>query len=196
MTSIEEAYLPLNIDMKSNKLTYLKELYNNIDLNVDIEFEDFDPIILKQQCEIYRKKMESYIHTFQKEQKQIEENSEKIELLNSCKDQLINKCSTENIDESLNQMNIVITDLRSKQKALCESHQYTTACVSRLFRTSTHYSDNDPRRLCPICINNEVDTAVVPCGHTVCSNCILKCDLSHCFICRNGIEKTIKLYYI
>lgn len=62
------------------------------------------------------------------------------------------------------------------------------------------------QNLCTICLEKEVDTCVVPCGHTFCEACIVhSMDKGHvsltqtpvkgdCPTCRFSIEKTIKFY--
>lgn len=51
---------------------------------------------------------------------------------------------------------------------------------------------NEPQ--CSICLTEPVITAIVPCGHTFCGNCIKKQNTS-CYICRGTIRERIKLYF-
>jgi hypothetical protein len=46
--------------------------------------------------------------------------------------------------------------------------------------------------ICPICIENKINTCCIPCGHTYCNNCIK--NTNKCFICRKSIDKYIKIY--
>lgn len=46
---------------------------------------------------------------------------------------------------------------------------------------------------CGICIENDINLAFIPCGHTICSGC--STDVSRCHICRARIENKIKLYF-
>ena len=51
---------------------------------------------------------------------------------------------------------------------------------------------------CPICMTNEVDTFFVPCGHTVCKDCVSGryCNSNKfCHMCRVSIREIRKLYY-
>lgn len=61
------------------------------------------------------------------------------------------------------------------------------------------------QNMCTICLEKEINTCVVPCGHTFCEGCILRSmdtyvSLSvaplkgNCPTCRFSIEKTIKIY--
>lgn len=46
--------------------------------------------------------------------------------------------------------------------------------------------------VCPICMNNEVDTYLEPCGHTLCTGC----NRDHfCHMCRTQVRSSRKLYY-
>ena len=45
---------------------------------------------------------------------------------------------------------------------------------------------------CPICYHNEVDVFCDPCGHTYCHRCV---KTTYCYICRQKINKTHKLFF-
>jgi hypothetical protein len=47
---------------------------------------------------------------------------------------------------------------------------------------------------CSICLLEPVSSAIVPCGHTFCTNCAKKQNTT-CFICRGKIRERIKLYF-
>ena len=49
------------------------------------------------------------------------------------------------------------------------------------------------RITCQICLVNESDTALSPCGHIVCSNCASK--ITKCPTCRQNITNKMPLYY-
>eukprot|EP01083_Nonionella_stella_P021583 59821_1 len=44
---------------------------------------------------------------------------------------------------------------------------------------------------CRVCMTNEKDTVLIPCGHFLCSQCVAK--VNECPMCRANIEKTVKL---
>jgi hypothetical protein len=54
-----------------------------------------------------------------------------------------------------------------------------------------------PARLCPICLTAEPDTALVPCGHTVCSGCEpqMRISTDSCPVCRAYVAQTVKLFF-
>uniref|UniRef100_A0A6C0FB04 RING-type domain-containing protein n=1 Tax=viral metagenome TaxID=1070528 RepID=A0A6C0FB04_9ZZZZ len=88
------------------------------------------------------------------------------------------------IEKQHNKLKELHTDLLKVKKDLHILHRY-----------SPHYSENDPRHLCPICITNEVSIAMIPCGHTICESCCNKLVHDKCFICRNQIQHSIKLFF-
>jgi hypothetical protein len=47
---------------------------------------------------------------------------------------------------------------------------------------------------CPICLGEAVGTAIVPCGHTFCTNCARRMSLE-CGVCRGKIRERLKLYF-
>jgi hypothetical protein len=47
--------------------------------------------------------------------------------------------------------------------------------------------------LCSICIQDSITHAIIPCGHTFCTSCARKINLT-CYICRGTIREKIKLY--
>ena len=58
---------------------------------------------------------------------------------------------------------------------------------------------NDNKKLCPICFENEIDTCLNPCGHTLCNNCVISnrnwSITNKCYSCRTRITDYIKIYF-
>lgn len=48
--------------------------------------------------------------------------------------------------------------------------------------------------VCSICLTESVSFAVVPCGHTFCTNCSRKMNMN-CYLCRGVIREKLKLYF-
>lgn len=197
MTSIDEAYLPLNhntlFENKSEDL-YLKEIYTAADLPLEtLNIEDFDPSILISESLKYKHQMMTYAEKVKTEQKELLENEKKLNNLQNAKYKIEN---IEDNNKVLSELYSLISEITKKQDEKRKTHIRTLQEYKYLFKIGTHYIQNDPKHLCPICVSEEVDSAIVPCGHTLCSKCSLKCDLTLCYVCRNSIEKVIKLYYI
>ena len=57
--------------------------------------------------------------------------------------------------------------------------------------------DDKQKKMCPVCFDNEVNTALVPCGHTYCKGCS-EADRSRyakCPQCRAQINARIKIFF-
>ena len=55
----------------------------------------------------------------------------------------------------------------------------------------------DNNLLCSICMENQVNTAIIPCGHTFCSKCLSENSVNNfnkCSLCRNNILHFFKIY--
>jgi hypothetical protein len=55
-------------------------------------------------------------------------------------------------------------------------------------------SSPDKEPICGICLDETVLYALVPCGHTLCDNCVRR-QVGHCFICRQPVRERIKIYF-
>jgi hypothetical protein len=85
------------------------------------------------------------------------------------------------------------TQIEDSYKELVEAYKKWNICrqiidVNNNFKNET----NDPQ--CAICLTDVVTTAIVPCGHTFCGNCVKKQNTT-CYICRGTIRERIKLYF-
>lgn len=66
----------------------------------------------------------------------------------------------------------------------------------------TNTTEINNKKLCPICLNNEVDMCAYPCGHTCCNNCVIShrttsyINSKKCIYCRNNIDTYIKMYFL
>lgn len=78
-------------------------------------------------------------------------------------------------------------------KELVEAYKKWNICRQIIslhsnFKSETH----DPQ--CAICLNDTITTAIVPCGHTFCNNCVKKQNTT-CYICRGTIRERVRLYF-
>ena len=46
---------------------------------------------------------------------------------------------------------------------------------------------------CPLCFTNDLDTVCIPCGHSACRSCLIRCN-SKCGVCRHKIKGLQKLF--
>jgi hypothetical protein len=85
------------------------------------------------------------------------------------------------------------TNIEDNYKELVEAYKKWNICrqiisLHNNFRNETH----DPQ--CAICLTDPITTAIVPCGHTFCSNCVKKQNTT-CYICRGNIRERVKLFF-
>jgi hypothetical protein len=68
--------------------------------------------------------------------------------------------------------------------------KYITAGIGEMVN-----KDELNKKFCPVCFDREVNIALVPCGHTYCSQCY-ECDKNtKCPQCRSYISSKVKLYF-
>jgi hypothetical protein len=53
--------------------------------------------------------------------------------------------------------------------------------------------DDDVVNPCPVCFVREVNTAVLPCGHTFCNDCAMKI-IGTCFVCSAALHSKCRIY--
>lgn len=63
--------------------------------------------------------------------------------------------------------------------------------IVKLIRLS-ELTEKEP--LCSICFDDSVSYTITPCGHTFCSNCVLRQGTS-CALCRATIREKVKIYF-
>lgn len=65
--------------------------------------------------------------------------------------------------------------------------------ILKTLATSYNILKNAPiHHTCPICITNEIDVFLEPCGHTLCHNCNKS---TFCHICRTKIKSARRLFF-
>ena len=57
--------------------------------------------------------------------------------------------------------------------------------------------ENKQKKICSVCFDKEVDTALVPCGHTYCNECagVDRSRYARCPHCRTQINNKIKIFF-
>lgn len=86
----------------------------------------------------------------------------------------------------------IISDLESSLGLLVCKKDKLEATLKAL-GTSYNIIKNAPmHHTCPICITNEVDIYLDPCGHTLCRQCNRG---THCHMCRTKVRSVRSMYY-
>ncbi len=85
------------------------------------------------------------------------------------------------------------TNIEDTYKELIEAYKKWNICRQIISLQNNFKNDiHDPQ--CAICLTDPVSSAIVPCGHTFCNNCVKKQNTT-CYICRGTIRERIKLYF-
>ena len=75
---------------------------------------------------------------------------------------------------------------------LVELYKKWNICRQIISSVNIKNTNNEPQ--CSICLTESISYAIVPCGHTFCSNCSKKQN-TNCYICRGIIRERIKLFF-
>ena len=75
---------------------------------------------------------------------------------------------------------------------LVELYKKWNICRQIISCVNIKNTNNEPQ--CSICLIESISYAIVPCGHTFCSNCSKKQN-TNCYICRGIIRERIKLFF-
>lgn len=84
---------------------------------------------------------------------------------------------------------------------LRKEHEISKRCFINLVNLGRKINNVHQNQLCVVCLNNNIDTVLLPCGHTGCSTCVEKISSSNsnrrknCFICRSTVSKTQKIFF-
>lgn len=97
------------------------------------------------------------------------------------------------IDKIKTKEAIALEELQSEQ-ALLEIRKDKLECaIKHLLNTYNVLKSTSTLHMCPICLMNEIDSFIDPCGHTLCSHCCSK--LNFCHMCRTKVKIVKSIYY-
>uniref|UniRef100_A0A6C0J6A6 RING-type domain-containing protein n=1 Tax=viral metagenome TaxID=1070528 RepID=A0A6C0J6A6_9ZZZZ len=117
-------------------------------------------------------------------------------ILDKKKQNLINQC------ETLNQSILFLETIENRTKQelkLLEDNKYKICNgINSMEKIIKHkkeeYLKYNESMECNICMENNIDCVLVPCGHLYCSKCIVGIDICH--QCRDRYSKIQKLFFI
>lgn len=81
-------------------------------------------------------------------------------------------------------------------------YEVSRKCLAELMKLSGKINGLQTSHLCIICTTNEVDTVIVPCGHTCCSKCLDRMNSvtsaynRKCYVCKTKIVNYQKIYFM
>lgn len=92
--------------------------------------------------------------------------------------ELINKYSYLFNEINLNVLKAKLTAIKDKWQVLKSTKAEHQAAVPDIF--------------CKICYTAQINVAIIPCGHTLCKNCLAR--LSNCPMCNRGVDDFLSIY--
>ena len=101
------------------------------------------------------------------------------------KEKIFNKLAIEK-QSYIRYLNTLIQDLNLK---IIETQQKLQLLENKL--------NNDDQTLCSVCMEEKINCAFIPCGHTFCNKCILRNSnnaIFRCFLCRHQVFQYLKIY--
>jgi hypothetical protein len=100
---------------------------------------------------------------------------------------------TRNFLESLwGKKDELIEELQTEFSITCIERDRLGAIIMSLAKTYNILRNVPYTHKCPICLTNEVDTYLEPCGHTLCASCNQS---NYCHMCRTRVKTSKGLYY-
>ncbi len=89
------------------------------------------------------------------------------------------------------------------EKEIIETNEYLNIYqdfFKKIIKDFNENSDNQNKKICSICFENEVDMCAIPCGHTCCNTCVISNNINpsnrnKCLNCRNYINNYIKIFF-
>jgi len=181
-----------------------KEIKKTIDDSVK-QITSTMEIFEKQQHKVLQieKKMEKSYDMVRNDFKKIDDFSSFISKIDSKYNGINNKKLTESILEICESIQKESDNLDIKQE-----YQKELYILQYLFHNFIKkINQGNIGSTCTLCLQNQVDTFLEPCGHTACSGCIEKFSKKpvnriesfnndNCFICRQKVFKFHKLYFV
>ena len=87
---------------------------------------------------------------------------------------------------------LFLQDLQTQQALLEIQKDKLESLIKYLSKTYNIVKGTQLIHICPICLTNEIDSYIDPCGHTLCSHCS---KVSYCHMCRTKVKMIKHMYY-
>ena len=85
--------------------------------------------------------------------------------------------------------------------ALCKVKKTNDELLNRAEKTLQNITElmgtcgTTPVKKCTVCYTREVQTVLVPCGHTFCTSCAARAETrGRCHSCRGRVDSTMRVY--
>jgi hypothetical protein len=113
-----------------------------------------------------------------------------------------NNIEIANLNDSVDQINYLLLDiveniesnLNEKKKELEIAIKNDKSILKTLSKSYNILQNINVNYTCPVCMVNQVNMFLQPCGHSMCTECIFKS--STCYFCRSHIVGRSKIFYM
>jgi hypothetical protein len=113
-----------------------------------------------------------------------------------------NNIKIDNFNDSMDQINYLLLDiienvesnLNNKKKDIEIAIKNDKSILKTLSKSYNILQNTNVNYTCPVCMVNQVNMFLQPCGHSMCKECIFKS--STCYFCRSHIVGRAKIYYM
>ena len=93
------------------------------------------------------------------------------------------------IDEIMDDIKVIVTLKKTELEDEVDKNKAQLSAMSDIYGILKHTNIG---HVCPICLQNEVNTFCNPCGHCFCNKCMTH---TYCYICRSKINKMQPIYF-
>jgi hypothetical protein len=107
----------------------------------------------------------------------------------------LNEITSEFLRNLLDKHEAIMLELQSNEGLLICKRDKLEAIIQSLGTTYNVIRNAPMTHTCPICMTNEVDTYLEPCGHTFCHSCFNVRALTHCHMCRTKVRTPKNIFY-
>ena len=150
----------------------------------------------------YKKKQEHYLeckNKFQDEINRSKNNIKKLDLIIQFIRELDKDCNDQETEELLNSLKILSNKIENDKNIITARTEYIKSRkdIENNLNLIKKINSMNMSNTCPLCLTNQVNIYLNPCGHTCCEECYgrLSNTENKCFLCRSNIMSKNPLYF-
>jgi len=150
----------------------------------------------------YKKKQEHYLeckNKFQDEISRSKNNIKKLDLIIQFIRELDKDCNDQETEELLNNLKVLSNKIENDKNIITARTEYIKSRkdIENNLNLIKKINSLNMSNTCPLCLTNQVNIYLNPCGHTCCEECYgrLSNTENKCFLCRSNIMSKNPLYF-
>ena len=151
----------------------------------------------------YKKKQEYYLeckNKFQDEINRSKNNIKKLDLIIQFIRELDKDCNDQETEELLNNLKNLSNKIENDKNIITARKEYIKSRkdIENNLNLVKKINSMNMSNTCPLCLTNQVNIYLNPCGHTCCEECygrLTNNNENKCFLCRSNIMSKNPLYF-